>query len=163
MNAILPPDGLSDLVERLDHAAMAVETIEDALPLVRFLGGEFFQGADHPRNQFRWVQFLVPGGGKVEFLAPLAETSFLRRYLDRHGEGFHHVTFKVTDLTEATERAREEGYAVTGLHRHELWSEAFLHPKTTGGILIQLAEWQEPFPLDGSLEEVLAGRITDPT
>lgn len=158
-----PPEGLSDLIERFDHVSMAVDSIESILPLVELLGGEFHQGADHPRNEFRWVQFFVPGAGKLEFIAPLTETSFLGRDLARRGEGFHHVTFKVSSLTEAAARSEQLGYRITGFHRHDIWSEAFLHPKTTNGMLIQLAEWDDPFPIRGTLEDVLAGRVIDPT
>lgn len=157
------PEDLADLIERFDHVSMAVDSIEGVLPLLDLLGGTFYQGADHPRNEFRWVQFWVPGGGKLEFIAPLTETSFLRRHLDRRGEGFHHVTFKVRSIEKATSRASDLGYRITGLHRHEIWSEAFLHPKTTHGMLIQLAEWTDPFPLDGTLGQVLAGQVIDPT
>ena len=157
------PADLADVIERFDHVSMAVAGIEGVLPLVEAIGGTFYQGADHPRNEFRWVQFWVPGGGKLEFIAPLTETSFLRRDLDRRGEGFHHVTFKVRSLERATARAAELGYRITGLHWHEAWSEAFLPPKTTHGMLIQLAEWTDPFPVEGPLEAVLAGRVIDPT
>ena len=77
----------------LDHVAVAVRSIKAALPLSRdALGGVYLMGGDQD-GTWRWIQFRYPGGGKVELLEPLGD-GFLSRFLEGHGEGLHHVTFK---------------------------------------------------------------------
>lgn len=144
----------------MDHVSWAVRDIRAALPLVDMLGGRFYQGADNPRNMFRWVQFRLPGG-MLEVMSPLGEQSFLHRFLEQRGEGLHHLTFQVEDLSEAARVAEERGFRVTGVHFSEHWSEAFLHPRSAGGVLIQLAQWEQDVWVGPTLEEVLAGLSID--
>ncbi len=152
--------GLGGIVKRLDHVSWAVRDIRSALSLVELLGGRFYQGADNPRNMFRWVQFHLPQG-MLEVMAPLGEESFLHKFLEQRGEGLHHLTFEVEDLSEAVGKAEERGFRVTGLHFSEHWSEAFLHPRTTNGVLVELAQWEEDVWVGYTLEEVLAGLSID--
>lgn len=152
--------GLGGIVKRLDHVSWAVHDIGAALPLVDMLGGRFYQGADNPRNMFRWVQFHLPQG-MLEVMSPLGERSFLHRFLERRGEGLHHLTFEVEDLSDAVRKAEDRGFRVTGLHFSEHWNEAFLHPRTTNGVLIQLAQWEKDVWVGYTLEEVLAGLSID--
>lgn len=159
---VAPPDGFDDLIERYDHVALAVSDLAEVLPLVDFLGGRFLQGGDNVRNRFRWVQFTLPGDAKLELLQPLEGNRFLARFLDSRGPGLHHMTFKVRDLAAAARRATELGFETTGYHEDPEWSEVFLHPRTTGGALIQLAAWDGSNSWAGpSLEDVLAGRSID--
>jgi 4-hydroxyphenylpyruvate dioxygenase-like putative hemolysin len=157
-------EGLDDLTERFDHVAYGVRDIRACLPLMELLGGRFHQGADHSRNRFRWVQFRLPGGGLIELLQPIDPGSFLNGFLDRRGEGIHHLTFKVVDVVRAAERASSLGYSTTGLHLHPDWSEVFLRPQTAHGAVIQLAAWSDDNPTFGeTLEQVLSGACRDET
>ena len=157
-----PAAGLADLIERFDHISLGVNSVEGALPMIKLLGGSFIYGADHIRNDFRWVQFRLKDGSILELIAPLSPGSFLQRFLDKRGEGLHHVTYKVTDVELAAARAVSLGYRTSGLHRHPSWSEVFLHPSQAHGILIQLATWTDEGQWSGyTLEEVLAGRSID--
>ncbi len=152
--------GLGGITKRLDHVAWAVRDVRTVLPVVEMLGGRFYQGADNHRSQFRWVQFYL-GDSKLEILAPIGEESFLHRFIRQRGEGLHHLTFGVEDLSQAVHQARERGFQVTGLHFSRDWSEAFLHPRSTNGVLIQLAQWEEDVWVGYTLDEVLAGLSVD--
>lgn len=154
--------GLGGIVKRLDHVAWAVRDIAAVLPLVDMLGGRFYQGADNSRNLFRWVQFHLPQG-MLELIAPLGEESFLHRFFEQRGEGMHHLTFEVENLSQAVQTAQERGFSVTGLHFSEHWNEAFLHPRSTNGVLIQLAQWEEDVWKGYTLEQVLDGLSVDPS
>lgn len=157
------PDGLGDLIEEFDHVAFAVQDVVSGSVLIRHLGGRFYQGADSPWGGFRWVQFHMPGGMKIELIAPVTDDCFLHQFLATRGEGVHHLTFKVTDLDAAVERARELGYRVVGHAQvHEHWAEAFLHPATAGGTVIQLAK--STFEDEGGSsdwEAVIAGHVIE--
>lgn len=139
-------EGLQDVIERFDHVSMAVRDIEIAQALVDLLGGTHIGGGLSYAGDFRWIQFDLPGQGRLEMISPLVndEDNFLNRYLAEHGEGLHHLTFKVTDIGEAVERARELGFAVVGFDdSEEDWKEAFVHPASSHGVLIQLAEFPD--------------------
>jgi methylmalonyl-CoA/ethylmalonyl-CoA epimerase len=125
---------------QLDHVAVAVRSIKAALPLFRdVLGGEYVMGDDE-RGIWRWVQFRYPGGGKVELLEPLGE-GFLADFLERYGEGLHHMTFKTDDIRAAIAQVESQGYEVVDVSLdNPEWREAFLRPSRAHGTLIQLAE-----------------------
>lgn len=157
-----PASGLSDLIERFDHISLGVKRVEAALPLVDLLGARFINGADHVRNDFRWVQFQLNDGSRLELIAPLSPESFLQRFLDKRGEGLHHVTYKVTDVEAAAARATALGYRTSGLHLNPAWSEVFLHPAQAHGVVIQLAAWPDDGAWSGfTLQQVLAGLSID--
>ena len=107
------------------------------------------------------MQFDLAAGPKLELLEPLDPEdtkNFLVRFLAGGGEGPHHVTFKVRDIVRAVAAVRELGYAVVGEdHTEPNWKEAFVHPKSSHGLLIQMAEWDDVIPLEHrTLAEVLA-------
>jgi methylmalonyl-CoA/ethylmalonyl-CoA epimerase len=139
-------EGLQDIIERFDHVSIAVRDIEIAQTLVDLLGGTHIGGGLSHAEDFRWIQFDLPGQGRLEMISPVIDddSNFLNRYLDEHGEGLHHLTFKVTDIHKAVARAEELGFTVVGFNDDdENWKEAFVHPASAHGVLIQLAEFPD--------------------
>jgi len=138
---------LGELVERLDHVALAVRDLASATRLMTALGAKFLDGGDETAKGFRWAQFTLPGEGKIELITPLrAEDpdNFLVRFLAERGEGMHHVTLKVADLHAAVVTMEAAGYSVVGVDdRHEAWKEAFVHPRSAHGLLVQIAQWDD--------------------
>ena len=148
MNA---PLDLGDTVERFDHVAVAVRDIRGTLSLVSLLNGRFREGGESIRGNFHWAQFDLPGAGKLELITPSASAdsaNFLVRFLEKNGEGLHHVTMKVTDLDEAISAAKGLGLEVVGIDKSEpAWQEAFIHPRSANGVLVQIAQWLDaPVP-----------------
>jgi methylmalonyl-CoA/ethylmalonyl-CoA epimerase len=127
----------------LDHVAVAVRSIRDAVPLYRdALGGEYLMGGN--QDTWRWVQFRYPNGGKVELLEPRAE-GFLTRFLERHGEGLHHVTFKADDIRAAIAHVEGLGYELVDVNLEgPHWKEAFLRPSGAHGTLVQIGWSSQP-------------------
>ena len=125
----------------LDHVAVAVRDPAPAARLFRdVLGASFLMGADSPDQAFRFVQYRFPGGGKVELVTPTSE-GFVSRFLDRRGEGVHHITFRVERIEDQVERLRGSGVPLTLVSFDDpRWKEAFIHPSHAHGVLIQLAE-----------------------
>jgi methylmalonyl-CoA/ethylmalonyl-CoA epimerase len=123
---------------RFDHVAVAVRSIKPALKLFRdALGGEYLVGAD---QDWRWLQLRYPGGGKVELLEPLSE-GFLTRFLEKRGEGLHHITFKTDDLDAAISHIRGFGYELVDVDLEDPnWKEAFFRPSQAHGTVIQVAQ-----------------------
>jgi methylmalonyl-CoA/ethylmalonyl-CoA epimerase len=122
----------------LDHVAVAVHSIKEALRLYRdALGGEYLMGGD--AGDWRWLQVRFPNGGKVELLEPLGE-GFLSRFLEKRGEGLHHMTFKTDDIEAAIAHVEGLGYELVDVNLDGAdWKEAFLRPSGAHGTLIQIA------------------------
>lgn len=129
-------------VIRLDHLAVAFRDPAPAVQLYgELLGGRYVQGvADW--HGFGFIQFEYPNGSRVEVVFPGSDRDgFLPRFLDRHGEGMHHMTYLVDDLRAEVERCRAAGQRVIGEDYSEpRWQEAFLSPLTAHGTIIQLAQ-----------------------
>jgi methylmalonyl-CoA/ethylmalonyl-CoA epimerase len=129
---------------RLDHVAVAVNSIKPALSLYRDgLGGQYLMGGDASGN-WRWLQVRYPGGGKVELLEPTGE-GFLSRFLERHGEGLHHVTFKTDDIRAAIAQVEGQGFELVDVNlENPHWKEAFVRPSKAHGTLVQIAQSSAP-------------------
>jgi methylmalonyl-CoA/ethylmalonyl-CoA epimerase len=146
----------------LDHIAVAVHAIKPAMKLFRDgLGGEYLMGGD-VADTWRWVQLRFPGGGKVELLEPLGE-GFLSEFLEKRGEGMHHMTFKTDDIQAAIEHLEGLGMELVDKSLDDPhWKEAFLRPSKSHGTLIQVAQSSAPDDVakhrlqPGNLEELLS-------
>jgi catechol 2,3-dioxygenase-like lactoylglutathione lyase family enzyme len=129
----------------LDHTAFAVsDAVAWARRLRRELGAAPVAG--EALAEFRWVQLGLAGGGaKLELLEP-AGPGFLTRFLERHGEGPHHLTFTVPDLREAVARVRELGLTVVGEQYGDPgWQEAFVSPDAVHRTVVQLAQTDDAY------------------
>jgi methylmalonyl-CoA/ethylmalonyl-CoA epimerase len=126
----------------LEHTAMAVWSIEAALPLYRDLLGGVPNGFERLSHKgFRWMTLGYPNGSQVELLEPMGEGGFLHDFLAKRGEGAHHMTFMVGDLARAVERARAAGLRVVDEdYRDPRWQEAFISPRSAFGTIVQLAQ-----------------------
>jgi methylmalonyl-CoA/ethylmalonyl-CoA epimerase len=126
---------------RLDHVAVAVRDLASGAALYRdVLGAEFLMGAPNQPEGFRFIQYRFPGGGKVELVTPTGD-GFVSRFLERRGEGVHHITLRVQRIEEQVDRLRGAGMPLTLVSlENPQWKEAFIHPKDAGGVLVQLAE-----------------------
>jgi methylmalonyl-CoA epimerase len=126
----------------LDHVAVAVHDIAKAAPIfVDAIGGRFLFAADSDEQGFRFAQFALPQGGKIELVAPLSPDGFVAKFLERRGEGVHHVTLKTDDIHAALAALDASGVPVMMVSTsREEWKEAFIHPRDAHGVLIQVAQ-----------------------
>jgi methylmalonyl-CoA/ethylmalonyl-CoA epimerase len=132
-----------------DHAAHAAPRIRDLLPLYAGqLGGEFLYGGDNVRVGYKGIVIGYARGGKVELLEPLPGSSFFDSFFARNPlGGLHHLTFRVTDIRDSLERAQAAGFAMVGANfDHADWMEAFVHPRSGHGVLVQFVQAPADFP-----------------
>src|SRR6266567_9285111 len=124
----------------MDHIAFAVWDLSRATALWGdVMEGQYRQG-DADWRGFAFAQFAFPGGGRVEILAPGSDTTgFVVKFLRRHGEGLHHVTFVVDDLHAEVVRLREKEQQVFGDdYSDPHWMEAFINLPLQGSrVLVQ--------------------------
>jgi methylmalonyl-CoA/ethylmalonyl-CoA epimerase len=131
---------------RLDHVAVGVHSIDHALLFYRDVLGGVPQKAGHnKRMKFRAVTVRLPNGGRIELLEPSGPDSFMVRFLEGRGEGFHHITVIVPDIHQAiaTLEARGITPVQVNLERPD-WQEIFVHPRDAHGALIQIVQSNRP-------------------
>lgn len=129
-------------IKRLDHICMAVNKLDDRLPMLTELFGFEVAGRfDNPKAGYNGVTLDVPGGGtQWELLEPTGDDSFIERFLEERGPGLHHVTLEVENVEKATKALEEYGYQPFGGRTQGNYKEVYLHPRDSGGVLFQLYE-----------------------
>lgn len=131
------------MFKRLDHVSIGVFDIEAARKLFcDQLGGELLKDAGTSNDEgFSWITFML-GGKKIELVTPhQAGEGGVGRYLEKNGEGFHHLSFSVTDLAAAKEFCDARKLRVLGYDpESSSFRHFYLHPKDTFGALIQVFE-----------------------
>jgi methylmalonyl-CoA/ethylmalonyl-CoA epimerase len=132
----------------LDHVAIGTRVLTDGWQLFGgLLGGTWGYGGDSPG--YWWGQLEFTAGPKIELLTPTGgpDSAFLERFLAARTAGPHHFNFIVGDIEATLARVRELGIEPVGVAlTNPRWKEAFLHPKTAHGIVIQVAQQSGPPP-----------------
>ncbi|MFO7892996.1 MAG: methylmalonyl-CoA epimerase [Longimicrobiales bacterium] len=127
----------------LDHVAIAVESIDSVLPVLQAVTGAGSSRRERVDAQGVALVFLGSGDGKLELLEPLAPDTAVGRFLQKRGPGLHHIAYRVPDIDAALAGLADQGFelidreARPGARGHRV---AFLHPRSTGGVLIELVE-----------------------
>jgi methylmalonyl-CoA/ethylmalonyl-CoA epimerase len=126
----------------LDHLAVGTPVLADGWELFGgVLGGSWAYGGDSPG--YWWGQLEFAAGPKIELLTPTGgpDAAFLERFLAARGAGPHHFNFLVTDIEDALARIQDFGIEPVGVNlANPGWREAFLHPRSAQGIVIQVAQ-----------------------
>lgn len=122
----------------LDHVAIAVKSVATAREFYEgVLGGRFMYELERPDKGYRLCKIELYRIA-IELLEPLGEDSFLHGYLAKRGEGLHHIAFNIPGSRWEAERLRDLGVAVSDdtdtAERHD----AFISPRSSHGVLIQL-------------------------
>jgi methylmalonyl-CoA/ethylmalonyl-CoA epimerase len=128
---------------RIDHIGVAVEDLDGAVALYRDRLGMREQHRERVEEFGVDAVLLEIGDGHVELLAPLSADSGVGRFLDSRGPGLHHVAYRTDDIDSALESVRAAGIELIdespriGIRSSRV---AFLHPRSTGGVLTELVE-----------------------
>ena len=131
-------------ISRIDHLGIGVQSIEEVLPYFENVLGLKCYAIEEVADQKVKTAFLQVGEVKIELLEPTSPDSTVQKFLDNGGRGVHHVAFKVEDgVSEALAFCDEKGIRLidkaprNGADKLHI---AFLHPKSTCGILTELCE-----------------------
>lgn len=132
------------MIGPIHHVGIAVRDLTAAVARYRIFGLPAEPPEDVPSAGVR-VCFLPAGPSSIELVVPLGPDSPVARFLDKYGEGLHHVAFATEDIAEELARLEKEGFELVdraprpGAHGRTV---AFVHPRTTHGVLLELV--QEP-------------------
>jgi LAO/AO transport system kinase len=125
----------------LDHIGVAVRSIDERIGIYRDRLGLPLEGIEEVPGEGVRVAMLPAGRTRIELVEPAGRESAVGRFLDRRGEGIHHVCFEVEDFEGTVRRFREAGFETAGAEGRpgaEGSRVAFLHPRGTGGVLLEL-------------------------
>lgn len=134
---------MGDAPLRIDHIGVAVRSIEEKAKLYRDTIGLEYKGEETIEEQGVKVAFFRIGESNVELLEPLSGDTPVGKFIEKRGEGIHHIALAVQGIEGIIESYKRAGVRMidekprAGAHGKKI---AFLHPSATGGLLIELCE-----------------------
>lgn len=128
---------------KIDHLGIAVNSIDEGKNFWSEIMGLKFEGSETVEAQKVTTAFFPVGDSEVELLESTAPDGPVAKFIDKKGTGFQHVAFRVANIEEALEELKEKGIQLIdqtpriGAGGAKI---AFLHPKATGGVLVELCQ-----------------------
>lgn len=133
------------MLKKIDHIGIAVKSLETATAFYKSMGIEPHHFEEVESQKVR-VAFIKVGDSNIELLEPTSEESPIAKYLEKKGEGIHHIAYLVDDITSALAKLKADGAKllneepVAGAHGMKV---AFVHPKSVNGVLTELSQHSE--------------------
>lgn len=130
-------------MRKIEHIGIAVHNLENSNELFSKLFGQAAYKTEEVVSEGVKTSFFMCGPNKIELLEATNENSPIAKFLEKKGEGIHHIAFDVEDIYAEIERLKLEGFTVlneTPKKGADNKLVAFLHPKTTNGVLIELCQ-----------------------
>lgn len=131
------------MIKKISHIAIVVPDLDEAMSFWVDVLGLPLTHVEHVADQNVDVAFLPSGNSEIELLEPVSEESGVARFMYKRGPGMHHICFEVDDIEEMLERMKEAGIQLIneepaiGTGGKKI---AFVHPRGTGGVLVELYE-----------------------
>ena len=130
-------------MKNIDHIGIAVKDIEKSVLLFEKLLNTACYKIDEIKVQGVKTSFFKIGDQKIELIASQGDQSPIESFLEKKGEGLHHIAFEVADIKSEVERLKSEGFVpIDEIPKKGADNKMviFLHPKTTNGVLIELCQ-----------------------
>jgi len=130
-------------VEKINHIGIAVKSIEEAAKFWESLPGLKITGTEVVESQKVKTAFLPTGDSHIELLEATDEESPIDKFIEKKGEGIHHIALQVDNIEVALAELKEAGIRLIDETPRDGAGGAriaFLHPKATGGILLELCQ-----------------------
>lgn len=131
------------MIKKISHIAIVVPDLEEAMSFWVEILGLPLTHVEHVPDQDVDVAFLPSGESEIELLEPVSEESGVSRFMQKRGPGMHHICFEVDDIDAMLKRMKDSGIPLIneqptiGTGGKKI---AFVHPKGTGGVLVELYE-----------------------
>lgn len=130
-------------MNKIEHVAIAVKSLAQAIPLYEKLLGAPCYKKEEVASEKVNTAFFQTGESKIELLESTDENGVINRFIDKKGEGIHHIAFAVDNIQEEITRLKNEGFEFIS-ETPKLGADqkliCFLHPKNTNGVLIELCQ-----------------------
>lgn len=130
-------------MKKIEHIGIAVKDIEASNELFAKLYGKSHYKIEALESEGVKTSFFEVGPNKIELLEATNPESTIAKFIEKKGEGIHHIAFAVSDIKAEIKRLKSEGFIVlneTPKKGADNKLVAFLHPKTTNGVLIELCQ-----------------------
>lgn len=130
-------------MDKIEHIGIAVKDLEKSNQLFASLFGEKHYKTEEVLSEGVKTSFFKTGPNKIELLQATNTESPIAKFIEKKGEGIHHIAFAVDDILAEIKRLKEEGFIVlnqTPKKGADNKLVAFLHPKSTNGVLIELCQ-----------------------
>lgn len=128
---------------KIEHIGIAVRSLEEAIPVYEKLLNTSCYKQEFVENEKVNTAFFQTGESKIELLESTSPEGVINRFIERKGEGMHHIAFAVKDIKEEMKRLKESGFQLLNEEPKKgadnKWV-CFLHPKNTNGVLIELCQ-----------------------
>ncbi|MEY8870757.1 methylmalonyl-CoA epimerase [Meridianimaribacter flavus] len=130
-------------MNKIEHIGIAVKNLDESNKLFSSLFGEAHYKIEDVLSEGVRTSFFKSGPNKIELLEATNSDSPIAKFIEKKGEGIHHIAFAVDDIKSEIERLKTEGFIVLNKEpkrgADNKWV-AFLHPKSTNGVLIELCQ-----------------------
>jgi len=130
-------------MKRIEHLGIAVKNLEEAIPMYESLLNTSCYKREGVASEGVMTAFFQIGESKIELLEATNEASPIAKFLEKNGNGFHHVAFEVENIESEISRLQLAGFQLI----HEIAKDgadnkriAFLHPKSTGSLLVEICQ-----------------------
>lgn len=130
-------------MQKVEHIGIAVQRLADSIPLFEKLLNSPCYKTEKVETEKVNTAFFKTGDTKIELLESIEESGVIARFIEKKGEGLHHIAFDVDDIAAEMKRLKEEGFVLlneTPKHGADNKLVCFLHPKNTNGVLIELCQ-----------------------
>ena len=134
-------------MKKVEHIGIAVKDLSNANALFEKLFNQSHYKVEELESEGVSTSFFKVGDTKIELLQALQADSPIAKFIEKQGEGIHHIAFEVDDIESEMERLQAEGFelihteAKDGVDNKKI---CFLHPKSTNGVLIELCQEKRP-------------------
>jgi methylmalonyl-CoA/ethylmalonyl-CoA epimerase len=130
-------------MRKIEHLGIAVKDLQKSNELFSKLFGRTPYKEERVESEGVATSFFMMGETKIELLEATREDSAIAKFIEKRGEGIHHIAFDVEDIHAETKRLQAEGFTVLN-EQPKLGADnkliCFLHPKDTNGVLIELCQ-----------------------
>lgn len=130
-------------MRKVEHIGIAVRSLDISIPLFEKLLGTACYKTEAVENENVMTAFFHKGETKIELLESTAEDGVIEKFIEKKGEGLHHIAFEVEDIIAEMNRMRNEGFVLLNPEPKRGADNklvCFLHPKTTNGVLVELCQ-----------------------
>ena len=130
-------------MQKIEHIGIAVKSLAQAIPLYEKLLNTPCYKTETVESEKVNTAFFLTGENKIELLESLEPDGVIARYIDKKGEGLHHVAFAVADIHAEMERLKQLGFELLNEQPKKGADNklvCFLHPKSTNGVLVEICQ-----------------------